>query len=168
VTNPGLASPVHLTADHDLELFDCGTPFLNDWLKQRALKNEMNGASRSYVVCDGNTVVGYYCLSTGHAFRDQVPKSLQRNMPDPIPLVILGRLAVDGEYQGRKIGSALLQDAVLRVLNVADIAGVKAILVHAISDEAKNFYLSRGFLESPIKPMTLYFKLNPVRQLLAK
>jgi GNAT superfamily N-acetyltransferase len=168
MTIPGLTSPVHLTAAHDLESFDCGILSLNDWLKRRALNNEVNGASRSYVVCNGNTVVGYYCLSTGHAFRDEVPKSLQRNMPDPIPLVVLGRLAVDRDYQDRKIGSALLQDAVLRVLNVADIAGVKAILVHAISDEAKSFYLSRGFLESPIKPMTLYFKLNPVRQLLAK
>jgi GNAT superfamily N-acetyltransferase len=84
-------------------------------------------------------------------------------MPDPIPVVVMGRFAVDQDYQGRRIGSALLQDAVLRVLKLGEIAGVKAILVHAISEDAKNFYLSQGFLETPFEPMKLYFKLNPAR-----
>jgi GNAT superfamily N-acetyltransferase len=141
---------------------------LNDWLKRRALWNELKGASRTYVVCDGSTVVGYYCLAAGCAIRDETPRPLRRNMPDPIPVVVLGRFAVDQEYQGRRIGSALLQDAVLRTLNVADIADVKAILVHAISEDARSFYHYRGFVESPFDSMKLYFKINPVRQAIAE
>lgn len=162
---PGiLSAPVPLNPDHVLDGFNCGTPALNDWLIRQALRNEANGASRTYVVCQKQTVVGYYCLSTGAIMRAASPKPMQRNMPDPIPVIVLGRLAVDTNYGNQGIGSGLLRDAVLRVLQVAESIGIKALLVHAISPEAKQFYRSRGFLESPIEPMTLCLMLATVRQ----
>jgi GNAT superfamily N-acetyltransferase len=166
VTIARLSAPCRLTSEHDLGSFDCGTAALNDWLKRQALKNEASGASRSYVACTGNIVVGYYCLAAGAIVRDEAPKPMQRNMPDPIPVMVIGRLAINERYQGQGIGKALLRDAILRVLQAAEIAGVKAILVHAISEDAKRFYLANGFLESPIEPMTLCLMLGTVRQAL--
>jgi GNAT superfamily N-acetyltransferase len=162
-----LTAPSPISEIHDLNLFDCGTSSLNEWLKRQALKNEASGASRTYVVCVDNGVVGYYCLAAGAIGRIDAPKTMQRNMPDPIPVMVLGRLAVDKNYQGQRIGTALLRDAILRVLRASDIVGVKAMLVHAISEETKTFYLSRGFLESPIAPMTLCLVLSAVRQAMA-
>ncbi|HEY7031551.1 MAG TPA: GNAT family N-acetyltransferase [Thermomicrobiales bacterium] len=167
MTIAGLTAPAPLSASHDVEPFACGEPSLDAWLKRHARKNEASGASRTYVVCIGTVIVGYYCLAAGAIDRDQAPKPMQRNMPDPIPVMVLGRLAVDRNHQDKGIGSALLRDAVLRVLQVADIAGVKAILVHAISEEARAYYLARGFLESPIQPMTLCLVLDTARQALA-
>jgi GNAT superfamily N-acetyltransferase len=109
-------------------------------------------------------VVGYYCLATGAIVRAEAPKSLQRNMPDPIPIIVLGRLAVDQRYQGHGFGKALLRDAILRVIQAADIVGVKAILAHAISEEARRFYIAHGFLESPLDPMTLCLPVGTARE----
>jgi GNAT superfamily N-acetyltransferase len=162
----GLTAPVRLSASFDFTQFDCGTASLNDWLTRQALKNEASGASRTYVVCIENAVVGYYCLATGAVVRAEAPKPIQRNMPDPIPVLVLGRMAVDQTYQGRGIGSALLRDALLRVLQAAEIVGVRALLVHAISEEAKRFYLSHGFVESPIEPQTLCLALETAQQAL--
>jgi GNAT superfamily N-acetyltransferase len=162
----GLAAPAPLTTAHNVEPFDCGISSLDAWLKQQALKSEASGASRTYVVYAGNTVVGYCCLAAGAVVRAEAPKPMQRNMPDPIPVMVLGRLAVDRAYQDQGIGSALLRDAILRVLQAADIAGIKAILVHAVSEEAKGYYLSKGFRESPIEPMTLCLMLSTARQAL--
>jgi GNAT superfamily N-acetyltransferase len=167
VTIAGLTAPARLTASHSLQPFDCGAPSLSDWLTRQALKNEASGASRTYVVCIDNTVVGYYSLATGAVVRDEAPKPLQRNTPDPIPVMVLGRLAVDRRYQGQGIGKALLRDAMLRVLQAAEIVGVRAILVHALSEDAKRFYLTHGFLESPLAPMTLCLALGTLRQALA-
>jgi GNAT superfamily N-acetyltransferase len=164
MTGAGLTAPVRLTAFHNFTECDCGTPSLNHWLTRQAIKNEASGASRTYVVCIDNTVVGYYCLAAGAVVRIEAPKKMQRNMPDPIPVMVLGRLAVDLANQGQGIGSALLRDAILRVLQAAEIVGVRAILVHAISEEAKRFYLSHGFQESPIEPMTLCLALGTARQ----
>jgi GNAT superfamily N-acetyltransferase len=166
MTDAGLTAPVRLTAFHNLAEFDCGTPSLNQWLTRQALKNEASGASRTYVVCLENSVVGYYCLAAGAVVRTEAPKPMQRNMPDPIPVMVLGRLAVDRANQGRGIGRALLRDDILRVLRAAEIVGIRAILVHAISEEAKQFYLSHGFEESPIEPMTLCLALGTARQAL--
>ena len=166
MTIAGLAAPARPTAEHDLAQVDCGTRSLDEWLKKRAMRNEVGGASRTYVVCAGNTVVGYYCLATGGIARDEAPGPARRNMPGPIPVMVLGRLAIDRRYQGHGIGSALLRDAILRALHVAEIAGVKAILVHAISEEAKRFYLSKGFIASPIEPMTLCLTLDTIRHAL--
>jgi GNAT superfamily N-acetyltransferase len=166
VTSAGLTAPVPLSPTHNLEPFDCGDTSLNEWLKARALKSQGNDSARTYVVCIGDTVVGYYCLAAGAIAREQAPKGVGRNMPDPIPVIILGRFAVDLSYQSKGIGSGLLKDAILRTLHVSEVVGVKAILVHAISEEAKSYYLARSFLVSPIHPMTLCLPISTARQAL--
>lgn len=158
--------PERLTTTHHVSDFDCGEPSLNDWLMRRALKNELSGASRTYVVHVDNRVVGYCCLANGAIDRDDAPKSLQRNTPTPIPVMVLGRLAVDSGHQGQRLGQALLRDAILRTLQASEIAGIKALLVHAISDDAKRFYVRHGFIESPFASMTLCLALDSVRQVL--
>lgn len=150
-----LSAPDKLVAEHDLAAFDSGEPALDDWLRRRALANEESGSSRTYVVCVGKRVVGYYSLAVGAVAHVDAPGRVKRNMPDPIPVMVLGRLAIDQDFQGRGIGSGLLRDAVLRTVQAAEIAGIRAILVHALSDAAKRFYQSRGFIASPIDPMTV-------------
>ena len=150
-----IRAPEHLTATHDVSAFDSGVPDLDEWLRKRALANEDSGASRTYVVCAGGRVVGYYALASGGVAQAQAPGRVRRNMPDPVPVMILGRLAVDRNWQGRSLGRSLLRDAVLRILQAAEIGGIRAILVHAISEDAKRFYQRHGFGESPADPMTL-------------
>ncbi len=150
-----IRAPEHLTAGHDTSAFDSGVPDLDDWLRKRALANEGTGASRTYVACAGGRVVGYYALASGGVAQGQAPGRVRRNMPDPIPVMILCRLAVDRAWQRRALGSSLLRDAVLRTLQAAGIGGIRAILVHAISEEARRFYQRYGFGESPLDPMTL-------------
>lgn len=166
MTGPGLSAPAPIGSGHEIDPFDCGEEALDRWLKRQAIRNEHSGASRTFVVCDESTVVGYYCLAAGAVARAEAPKPLQRNMPDPVPVIVLGRLAVDRRYQGRGIGSALLRDAVLRTLQAAGIIGIRAILVHAISAEARDWYLARGFLNSPIHPLTLCLPLETARRAL--
>jgi GNAT superfamily N-acetyltransferase len=149
------SAPEHLRPDQELAAFDSGVPVLDDWLKRRALVNEELGAARTYVVTAGGRVVGYYALATGGVARAAVTGRVRRNMPDPVPVMVLGRLAVDRAYQGRGLGEGLLRDAVLRTLQAAQLGGIRAILVHAISEEAKRFYLRHGFVASPVDPMTL-------------
>ncbi len=150
-----LRPPEHLSPVHDVSAFDSGVPVLDEWLKKRALVNEATGASRTYVVCAGGRVVGYYALATGSVAHGQAPGRIRRNMPDPVPVMILARLAVDRAWRGRDLGRSLLRDAVLRTLQAAKIGGIRAILVHAISEEAKRFYQHYGFAASPIDPLTL-------------
>ena len=164
----GIKLPATITANHDLATFDCGEAFLNDWLKRRALKNHASGASRCFVVCFSATVIGYYSLSAGAICHESAPKNLRRNMPDPLPVLLLGRLAVDKRYHNQGIGQALLRDAMLRAVNVASNAGVFALLVHALSDPAKQFYISRGFVVSPLQPMTLMMTIETIRTILAE
>lgn len=166
MTGAGVAAPEPLLATHQVAQFDCGEPSLNSWLIRQALRNEASGASRTFVACIQRTVVGYYCLAAGAVVRAEAPKPMQRNMPDPIPVMVLGRLAVDLSYQGQGLGAALLRDAILRVLQVSETVGVRAILVHALSASAKRFYLSYGFLDSPIDPMTLCLALDTARRAL--
>jgi GNAT superfamily N-acetyltransferase len=147
--------PEKLSAAHNLSDFDSGEPVLDDWLRRRALHNEASGASRTYVVCMGKTVVGYYTLAVGAVAHAEAPGRVRRNMPDPLPVMVLGRLAVDKSFQRRGIGKGLLRDAVLRTVQAAEIAGIRAILVHAISEPAKRFYEGCGFMASPIDPLTV-------------
>jgi GNAT superfamily N-acetyltransferase len=163
-----LTPPSPITADHQLINFDSGELALNDWLEKRALKNQASGASRCFVVCAGLEVIGYYSLSAGAISQEAAPKAMRRNMPDPLPILLLGRLAVDKRYHNQGIGQALLRDAMLRAVNVAGEAGVFAVLVHALTDSAKQFYLSRGFIESPLQPMTLFMTLATIRSILAE
>lgn len=158
-----LGAPALLEDRHDLDLFRSGTDSLDQWLKKRARANQVSGASRTYVVADGNRVVGYYCISSGGLDLSDAPGAIRRNMPDPIPMAILGRLAIDVGCQGKGLGAALLQDAVLRTGQAATILGIRGLLVHAISDEAKAFYEHYGFAASPRNPMTLVLSLKGAR-----
>ncbi len=146
MTAPDFTPPAPITADQDLANFDSGEPSLNEWLKKRAFKNHVAGAIR----------------------HETTPRVMRRSMPNPLPVLLLGRLAVDKRYHNQGIGQALLRDAMMRAVNVAGDAGVFAILVHALSVQAKQFYLSRGFVESPLQPMTLLMTIKTVRSILAE
>jgi GNAT superfamily N-acetyltransferase len=161
-----IRAPERLEADHDLAAFASGTPALDEWLRRRALPNQESGASRTYVVCAGRRVVGYYALAAGAVAQAEATGRTRRNMPDPVPVMVIGRLAVDSGFQGRGLGRALLRDAVLRTLQAADIAGIRAILVHAISEDAKRFYERCGFAASPVDPMTLMITLRDAERAL--
>ena len=155
-----VTAPEPITASHHTESFACGIPVLDEWLRRRALKNEVSGASRTFVICQDRQVVGYYTLATGSVEHRDVPGKIRRNMPNPIPVMVLGRLAVDQEQQHAGLGRGLLKDAVLRTLTVSQHVGVKALLVHTLSEDAKRFYTHSGFLESPFDPMTLMIALQ--------
>lgn len=155
-----LCPPEPITAAHDLSGFDCGQAALNDWLRRRALANNPAGASRTYVVACAGTIVGFYCLSAGSIFSRDATGRVRRNMPDPIPVMVLGRLAVDVRWGGQGIGAGMLKDAVIRSLQVADIAGVRALLVHAKDPGAAGFYAHFGFQPSPLDPLTLMITLQ--------
>jgi GNAT superfamily N-acetyltransferase len=161
-----ISAPEHLTPAHDLTAFDSGIPALDDWLKRRALANEEAGGSRTYVVCAGGRVVGYYALATGGVTQEAATGRVRRNMPDPVPVMVLARLAVDRAYQDRGLGAGLLREAILRILQAAELGGIRAILVHAISAEAKRFYERHGFVESPIDPMTLMITVADAKRAL--
>ena len=161
-----ISAPQKLSSDLDFTAFDSGEIILDEWLRRRALPNETSGASRTYVVCSGTRVVAYYSLAVGAATHAQVPGRIKRNMPDPIPVMILGRLAVDKKFQGRGIGTGLLKDAVLRTKQAAEIAGIRTLLVHAISDAAKRFYEAYGFIASPVDPMTVMIALTEAERIL--
>lgn len=157
------SAPIPLDDSHELDSFDCGVPSLDNWLKARARGNVGSGASRTYVACDGPRVVGYYALAAGSVEVVSAPGRFRRNMPDPIPVAVLGRLAVDRTQHGRGLGRALFRDAGLRVLQAAEIIGIRGLLVDAISAEAKSFYLALGMTVSPIAPMTLMVTLADLR-----
>lgn len=158
-----LSAPHPLAATHVLDTFDCGETSLDEWLKRRALTNQLSGASRTFVVTDqSGRIGGYYAMAAGAVAHQSATSSVRRNMPDPIPVMVLARLAVDQRFQGIKLGASLLQDAVCRAVSVSHNAGVRALLVHALHDHAKQFYVRHGFQESPQHPMTLMLRLNAV------
>jgi GNAT superfamily N-acetyltransferase len=155
MTAKKLSPPELLSGHHRVDHFLCEEPALAEWLRRRALKNQLEGASRTFVVCDGADVIGYYALATGAVSHVSAPGSVRRNMPDPVPVMVLGRLAVHTEWAGRGVGRGLLKDALLRTLRIARDAGIRAILCHAVSIKAKQFYLKHGFVESPIDELTV-------------
>jgi GNAT superfamily N-acetyltransferase len=161
-----IRAPEKLGPEHDLRCFDSGEPALDDWLRRRALPNQESGASRTYVIRAGDRVIGYYALAAGVIAQAEATGRARRNMPDPVPVMVIGRLAVDSSWQGRGLGRALLRDAVLRTMQAADIVGIRAILVHAIAEDAKRFYERCGFQPSPVDPMTLMITLRDARQAL--
>jgi GNAT superfamily N-acetyltransferase len=152
---------------HEFGDFYSGEAALDEWLKRRARANHVSGASRTYVVCDEIRVVGYYALASGVVTVESAPGRFRRNMPNPIPVAVLARLAVDRKWQGRGIGRALFRDAAQRVAQAADVIGIRGIVVHAISEDAKKFYLALGFDPSPLEPMTLMVTLADVRSALS-
>ena len=156
-----LSAPQPLVATHVISEFDCGEVSLDDWLKRRALINQVSGASRTFVVADqDNRVCGYYALAAGAVAHQLATGAVRRNMPDPIPVLILARLAVDRRAQGIKLGAGLLQDAVNRAGSVAQNAGIRALVVHALNEKAREFYEYYGFSISPAHPLTLMLRLN--------
>jgi len=155
--------PEPLTDDHQIDSFNSGELALDDWLKRRAPANQASGASRTYVVCEGKRVVAYYSVASGAIAQAAVPGRFRRNMPDPIPIVVLGRLAVDRNYQGRGLGRALFRDAARRVAHAADTIGIRGIIVHAISERARKFYIALGFDPCPAEAMTLVVTLRDLR-----
>jgi GNAT superfamily N-acetyltransferase len=158
-----IAAPALLDDSHQLDRFNCGVSPLDEWLKRRARSNAASGASHTYVACEGSMVAGYYALAAGAVDMVAAPGRFRRNMSDPTPVVVLGRLAVDTSQHRKGLGRALFRDAGLRVLQAADIIGVRGLLVDAISDDAKAFYLALGMAVSPLNPMTLMVTLADMR-----
>jgi GNAT superfamily N-acetyltransferase len=154
-----LPAPEPLLPEHNVADFSCGHLSLDDWLKRRAPANQKTGASRTYVVSANGRVVAYYALASGALACTAATGKLRRNMPDPIPMAILGRLAIDSAFQGKGLGRALFRDAALRVLAAAETIGVRGLLVHAISEEAAAFYRALGLDPSPHEPLTLMVTL---------
>lgn len=162
----GFTPPARLTPEHELADFSCGNAALDSWFRDRALRNEISGASRTYVtrVSGSAKVAGFYTLAASSVLLADAPGSVSRNMPSPIPVILLGRLAVDRVSQGAGLGASLLQDAVLRVTAAANTVGVRAMLVHAIDDAAVAFYRHFGFAPSPVDEQTLFLSLPTIRK----
>jgi GNAT superfamily N-acetyltransferase len=155
-----LSSPQPLSSEHKTESFDSGQVLLDDWLRRRAPANQSTGASRTFVVCKQERVVAFYALASGAIIQSGATGNFRRNMPEPIPVVILARLAVDRAYRGHGLGRAMFRDVAQRVLGAADAIGIRGIIVHAISEGARQFYIAIGFDPSPADPMTLLVTLK--------
>lgn len=159
-----LAAPELLARHHHIDPFDSGVASLDDWLKRRALRNQASGASRTFVACgEGDRVLAYYALASSAVTTESTRGRFSRNMPDPIPVVVLGRLAVDRSWQGRGIGRALVRDAGLRVIEAADTIGIRGLIVHSLSVEATAFYERLGFELSPLDPTMLVVTLADLK-----
>lgn len=156
------AGPVLLEADHLVEAFDCGDDVLNDWLRSKARHNQREGSSRTWVVLDGRRVVAFYASSTAVLMCSRATTRAARNQPEPLPAILLGRLAVDTAHQRRGLAAALLKHFVLKSLEVAELTGVRLLLVHAKNDTARRFYLRYGFTSSPVDDMTLMLLIKDV------
>ena len=158
---PRLSAPQPLVGSHQVDEFVCGETALDEWLKRRAMANQLSGASRTFVVVDDDgRVYGYYAMAAGAVSHQMATSGVRRNMPDPVPVMVLARLAVDHRAQNIRLGSALLQDAVNRAVVVSQNAGVRALLVHALNDRARRFYEHYGFKVSPQHPLTLMMRLS--------
>ena len=159
-----LHPPEPLSQHHKLDTFSCGEIVLDDWLKRRAFANQVSGATRTFVVADAeHTVLGYYAMAAGAVAHQSATRAIRHNMPDPVPVMVLARLVVDTRAQGKKLGAALLRDAVTRAVAVSQNAGVRALLVHALNDRARQFYEHYGFQASPAHPTTLMLRLAGTR-----
>ena len=162
-TAKNLNPPVLLTRDHDRSSFDCGVPALNDYLQKYALQNQKKNAARTYVATRSNRIVGYYSLAYGSVSLEEAPEKVKSGLPRyPIPVILLARLAVDSTEQRRGLGPALLKDALRRTVQAAEIAGLRAMLVHAKDDSAKRFYEKFGFEPSPIDTYHLFLRLSDI------
>jgi GNAT superfamily N-acetyltransferase len=156
-----------LRPDHPLENFDCGREELNRYLRRFAWQNQQAGAAQTYLGLVRDAVIGYYTLAVGHVSREEAPERLTKGLArHPVPMMLLARLAVDRRRQGQGVGKALLKDAMLRTLQAADIAGIRAFAVHAKDEEARRFYLKFDFIPSPSDPMHLFVLLKDVRKLI--
>jgi GNAT superfamily N-acetyltransferase len=161
---PSYSQPELLNAEHDCSAFACGQPQLNQYLKKYALTNQENEISRTYVTTRSGRVVGYYTLAFGSVSHDEAPQKLKEGLPlHPIPVILLARLAVDIKEKGRGLGKGLLRDAMLRTVQAANIGGLRAMLTHAKNEEAKAFYLTFGFEQSPTHDLHLMLCIKDIR-----
>ncbi len=158
-----ITSPAPLTGDHVTAGFCSGEASLDIWLRQRALKNQLSSSSRTHVVCNEERIIGFYTLAAGSVERSEAPGNIARNAPDPIPVIILARLAVDEDFSGLGIGAGLLRDALLRTLAVSAEVGAKAVLTHALSEQAASFYTRYGFAASPIDDLILMLPVKYIQ-----
>lgn len=157
-----MRAPEPISPVHDLSQFDCGVPVLDDWLRQRSWRNESR-FSRTYVVCEGARVTGFYCISAGSVERARVPGKLRRNAPDSVPVAVIGRLAVDRTYAGRGLGADLLADALRRIAGAAGVIGIAAVLVQAKDEAAKAWYLRQAeFMAFPEDGRVLWLPVEMV------
>jgi GNAT superfamily N-acetyltransferase len=154
-----LTPPRLLQGEDDRSGFDCGVTVLDDWFRRRALTNHLSGASKCYVASAGQRIAGFYCLSAGSVQHEAVPGNIRRNMPEPIPIVVMGRLAVDLAFRGKGLGAGLLAHAIERTQAAAEIAGIRALLVHAKDETSAGFYRRSGFMVSPLDPMMLLVRV---------
>jgi predicted N-acetyltransferase YhbS len=159
----GYSLPRPISEADDVDTFDSTEPSLDDYLRRRALANHVGGAARCFVTCRDNRVVGYYALASGSVERDSCPGGVRRNMPDPVPVILLARLAVDRKEHGRGLGSHLLRDAIVRSVQVADTVGVRAILAHALHEEARAFYAHFDFEPSPTNELHMMLSMKDAR-----
>lgn len=163
-----LNAPILLSPSHEVESFDCGAEALNIYLKKFASINNQNSSSRTYAALRANQVAGYYTLTPGSVAREQAPQRVGKGLANhPVPIIILARLAVDKTEQGTGLGKGLLQDALLKIVNAAEIIGGRALLVHAKDERAKSFYEHFGFEPSLTNPFHLYLLLKDIKKTLS-
>jgi GNAT superfamily N-acetyltransferase len=154
-----------LRRDHPVDAFDCGQESLNSWLRKHALQNQSAGAAQTYVGLAENAVIGYYSLAVGQIEYSDAPERLQKGLAQhPVPIMLLARLAVDKNWQQRGVGRALLRDAVLRTGQAADIAGIRALAVHAKDEQARRYYEQFDFVASLTDPLHLLVLLKDIRR----
>ena len=160
----GITSPEPISSNHNFANFTCGKPVLDDWLIKKALKNQIDGGSRTFIVMDSDLdqVVGYYCISTGSVSHELAPGNVRRNMPHPIPIILLGRLAVRIDYANQGISRGLMKDGYKRAASVAEQFGVRALMVHALDDESRQYYLNLGFTGSTIQERTQMIRMKDI------
>jgi len=153
-----LLRPRSITTGDSVAGFTCGEPSLDNWLTTRAIANERSGASRTFVSLDkeSQVVAGYYCLAASSMRSEDAAGALKRNMPDPIPIILIGRLAVDERFGGRGLGASLLQDALMKSVEAAQLIGAHAVVVHALNVGAENFYTKFGFVAMPHATHVMY------------
>jgi predicted N-acetyltransferase YhbS len=162
----GYSTPRPISGADDVATFDCGEPSLDTYLRTRALANHVEGASRCFVTCRDGRVVGYYALASASVERSSAPGRVRRNMPDPVPVILLSRLAIDRKEQKSGLGKHLLRDAITRTAAAADLIGVRAMLVHALHDDARSFYRHFDFEPSPTDPLHLLLLIKDARKLI--
>ena len=158
-----IVQPEPINEQHNIHNFNSGEESLDIWLKTKAIRNQKTNASRTYVSCDNERVIAYYVLASSSVDGGSATGRFRRNMPNPVPVVVLGRLAIDLAYQNRGLGRLLVRDAGFRVIQAAETIGIRGLLVQAISIKAKNFYEKLGFEPSSIDPMTLMVTLDDLK-----
>lgn len=158
------SKPRAIRGDDETSKFDCGEPSLNDWLRRHALPNGLSGTSRTFVTTSDDHVVGYYALASASVMRANAPMRVAKRQPEMVPVVLLARLGVDQTHQGSGLGGQLLRDAILRTLGLSEQVGVRALLVHALHDRARHFYLRYGFEPSPTDELHLFLLLADARE----